>query len=119
MKVTGTGAGLIDSPPVISGMKLRDGIEDKNISQLTNFEKEMLPVCDKVVIDAIEKANRAIEGFAYVSFEYSVHPKTHTIMVKVIDRDTKEVIREIPSEKFEELVANLWELVGLIIDERR
>jgi flagellar protein FlaG len=40
-------------------------------------------------------------------------------MVKVIDRDTKEVIREIPPEKFQDLVAKLWELSGLVIDERR
>jgi flagellar protein FlaG len=123
MKVTSTDASSNVSPnispPVISGMKLKDGIENKNISQITNLEKEMLPVSDKVIIEAIEKANRAIEGFAYTSFEYSIHPKTHVAMVKVIDRDTKEVIREIPPEKFQDLVAKLWELSGLVIDERR
>jgi flagellar protein FlaG len=119
MKVTSTDASTNVSPPVISGMRFKDGSVDKHMSQITNFEMGRLPVSDKVVIEAIEKANRAIEGFAYISFEYSVHPKTHAIMVKVIDSDTNEVIREIPPEKFQDLVAKLWELSGLVIDERR
>ena len=40
-------------------------------------------------------------------------------MVKVIDAETNEVIREIPPEKILDLVATIWEMMGLIIDEKR
>lgn len=40
-------------------------------------------------------------------------------MVKVIDAETEEVIREIPPEKILDLVAMIWEMIGLIVDERR
>lgn len=75
-------------------------------------------ISEKTVIEAIEKANRAV-SVAYRRFEYSIHEKTKEIMVKVIDTETDEVIREIPPEKILDLVAMIWEMAGLIVDERR
>lgn len=69
------------------------------------------------VIKAIEHANRALEGI-YTQFEFSIHEKTREIMVKVIDRDSGEVIREIPPEQILDMVAKMWELAGILIDER-
>jgi flagellar protein FlaG len=40
-------------------------------------------------------------------------------MVKVIDAETDEIIREIPPEKILDMVAMMWEMVGIIVDERR
>lgn len=95
-----------------------DTKENINASQLTELEKKELPISDKVVIDAIEKANKVISG-ANREFEFSIHKKTKEIMVKVIDSNTKEVIREIPPEKILDMVAKMWEMAGIIIDERR
>ena len=69
-------------------------------------------------IALIERANKAIDG-PNKAFEYSIHKATNQIMVKVIDKDTNEVIREIPSEKILDMVAKMWELNGLFVDERR
>ncbi len=92
--------------------------DNKNISQMTEWEKKELPVSEKVLIDAIEKANKAISG-ANTKFEFSIHQKTKEIMVKVIDSDTNKVIREIPPEKILDMVAKMWEMAGIIVDERR
>jgi len=73
---------------------------------------------EKQWIDVIEKANKAIEG-ATCSFEYSIHEQTKQIMVKVIDNKTKDVIREFPPEKILDMVAKMWEVAGIIVDERR
>lgn len=91
---------------------------DRNISHMTEFERRELPISEKVVIDAIEKANKAISG-ATTRFEFSIHEETKEIMVKVLDSETNEVIREIPPEKILDLVAKMWEMAGLIVDERR
>ncbi|NLI57614.1 MAG: flagellar protein FlaG [Clostridium sp.] len=72
----------------------------------------------KEIIDAIEKANKAIIG-AQTQLEFSIHEGTKEIMVKVINTDTKEVVREIPSEKILDMVAKMWELAGIMVDERR
>ncbi len=73
---------------------------------------------DATVIEAIEKANRALEtNNAYLKF--SIHDKTHQIMVKVVDSQTNEVIRELPPEKVLDMVARMWELAGILVDEKR
>ncbi|NLL06174.1 MAG: flagellar protein FlaG [Clostridiaceae bacterium] len=81
-----------------------------------NGQKEQ--VSDKAVTDAIEKANRAI-SITRTQMEFSIHEKTKEIMVKVINSDTKEVIREIPQEKILDMVAKMWEMAGILVDERR
>lgn len=73
---------------------------------------------EKELIDAIEKTNKAIEG-STCSFEYSIHEKTKQIMVKVVDKKTKEVIKEFPPEKILDMVAKMWEVAGILVDERR
>ena len=77
-----------------------------------------LSVSENAVIRAIEQANKAAQG-VNTSFEFSIHEETKQIMVKVLDKDTNEVIREIPPEKILDLVAKIWEMTGIIIDERR
>jgi len=93
-------------------------LEHKRISSLTEFDKMTMPVAEKVLIDAIERANKSLAG-TNRKFEVSVHEKTNDIMVKVINTESNEVIREIPPEKILDLIAKLWELAGIIVDERR
>lgn len=90
----------------------------ENYSELAHKPEAELSLDEKSWIEVIEKANKAIIG-ANKSFEYSIHEKTKQIMVKVINSETKEVIREIPPEKILDLVAKMWEVAGLLIDERR
>jgi flagellar protein FlaG len=73
---------------------------------------------EKTVINAIEKANKAIVS-TNRQLEFSIHEKTKEIMVKVIDAETKEVIREIPPEKILDMVAKMMEMAGILVDERR
>lgn len=97
-----------------SGGKSSDGVGKQNQVQA----KEEKGVIDEAeVIRAIEHANKSLEG-VYTQFEFSIHEKTREIMVKVIDRETGDVIREIPPEKILDIVAKMWELVGILIDER-
>lgn len=91
----------------------------KNTKNKTVFEaKEDPALNEKQLIEAIEKTNKAIEG-TYCSFKYSVHDVTKQIMVKVIDNKTQEVIKEIPPEKILDMVAKIWEVAGIMVDERR
>lgn len=102
--------------PVVKEVKSREA-DHRNISLISDFERRELPISEKVVIDAIEKANRAISG-ANRKFEFSIHEKTKEIMVKVVDSDTNQIIREIPPENILDMVAKMWEMAGLIVDER-
>ncbi len=90
----------------------------KSISQITDYDKDNMPVSERVVIEAIQKANKAISG-GNRRFEFSIHDKTNEIVVKVFDSDTNELIREIPNEKVLDMVAKICEMAGILVDERR
>jgi flagellar protein FlaG len=73
---------------------------------------------EEQLIKAIERANKALQGIN-TSFEFSIHEETKEIMVKVLNKDTGKVVREIPSERILDLVAKMWEMSGILVDERR
>jgi len=41
------------------------------------------------------------------------------VTIKVFDKETEEIIREIPPEKTLEMIEKMWELAGLLVDEKR
>lgn len=90
----------------------------KNISQLNEYDKDNMPVSERVVIEAIQRANKAILG-GNRRFEFSIHDKTNEIVVKVYNSDTDELIKEIPNEKILDMVAKICEMAGIFVDERR
>jgi flagellar protein FlaG len=102
------------SPAVIS----IPGISYPSASELLHKEKFELSVSDQAIRNALERANKALAGMDR-RFEFSVHEKTGEVMIKVINKATNEVIREIPNEKFLDMMTKLQELVGLNIDEKR
>lgn len=80
---------------------------------------ESLPILgEKTIIDAIERANKIME-INNRQFQFSIHEKTKHIMIKEVNIQTKEIIREIPAEKILDMVAKMCELAGLFIDEKK
>lgn len=75
-------------------------------------------ISEDVLAKAIESANRAI-GNMHAEVKFSIHEGTRDICIKIIDKRNNEVIREIPPEKLLDLVAKLWELAGIFVDEKR
>lgn len=51
--------------------------------------------------------------------EFGYNEPTNRITIKIKDKDTDEVIKEIPSEKALEMIAKAWELAGIMVDEKR
>lgn len=69
------------------------------------------------LIKAIDRAIKALEGPATM-FEMKVHKETNAIIVKVLNKETGETIREIPPEKTLDLVVKMMEFAGILIDEK-
>jgi flagellar protein FlaG len=92
----------------------------KSFGELKRAEQqgEVVPISDEQLVKAIQKAIKAAEGIT-TSLEFSVHKETHIISVKVLDKETGEIIREIPPEKNLDFLAALWRKAGILIDEKR
>lgn len=82
------------------------------------LQGENITISDAQVVKAIEHAIKAMQGRS-TSLEFSIHQKTKLIAVKVLDKDTGETIREIPPEKSLDFVAKLWQMAGILVDEKR
>ncbi len=69
------------------------------------------------VEDMVDEVNKVLH-YINERLQFSVHETTKRIMVKVVDRETDEVLREIPPEKLLDLVGKLQEIVGLLVDQK-
>jgi flagellar protein FlaG len=50
--------------------------------------------------------------------KYSISRETNEVIVKVVDKSTNKVIKEIPPEALQRLQKSLKEQLGLLIDEK-
>ena len=53
------------------------------------------------------------------NIEISYNEEVNRYAIKVLDSDSKEVVKEIPSEKTLEMFARMLEIEGLLVDEKR
>lgn len=68
------------------------------------------------VKNAVEQINkRAVNSEAV----FGIHEGTNRVMIKIVDKTTKEVIKEFPAEETLDMIEKAWELAGIMVDEKR
>lgn len=71
----------------------------------------------KSTIDsAVSSANNCMVS---TRCEYSYDEATKRVSIKVFDKTSDKLIREVPPEESLEMLQKMWELAGLIVDEKR
>lgn len=50
---------------------------------------------------------------------FGIHEKTNRVMIKIVDKTTKEVLKEYPPEETLDMIAKVWEIAGIMVDEKR
>ena len=91
--------------------------EDNVITQETTDTNQNKNYNLEDVNKAVDKLNKFMED-EDVYAEYSVHDKLNQIMIKIIDRNTKEVLLEVPPKKILDMVAKMCEMVGILVDKK-
>jgi flagellar protein FlaG len=67
--------------------------------------------------DELEKRLQSlVEKLQSTSLRFSIDEDTKRIIVKIVDKETGNVIQEIPQTKFQNLVTQLEEIVGYRLD---
>jgi flagellar protein FlaG len=82
-------------------------------NEFNNSNSEGQQIDRKKLDKSLDKLNRFLEDES-AHAEYSVHEDFGTIMIKIIDDNTKEVILEIPPKKILDMVASMCKQFGLI-----
>lgn len=73
---------------------------------------------EKEIKSKIDQANNELKH-AKTGLDFKYHEATKRVSITVYDKDTKEVIREIPPEKTLDMLEKMWELAGMVVDDRR
>ncbi|HCO74414.1 MAG TPA: hypothetical protein DIT16_06120 [Clostridium sp.] len=84
--------------------------ETTDTNQIKNFDLED-------VNKSVDKLNKFMED-EDIYAEYKVHDKFNQVMIKIIDRKTKEVLLEVPPKKILDMVAKMCEMVGVLVDKK-
>ena len=65
----------------------------------------------------IKEINKLINRNTVAEFGYN--EPTHRVTITIKDKETDEVIKEIPSEKALKMLEKAWEIAGILVDEKR
>lgn len=71
---------------------------------------------DSSLKNAVEQINRKSAGMEAI---FGYHEGTQRVTIKIVDKDTKEVKKEYPAEKTLDMIQKVWEMAGLMVDEKR
>ncbi len=75
----------------------------------------------KVTRQDIENQAKALEK-TFLAFNrrvvLSVNDTINQVIIKVVDAETDKVIKEIPAEEIQHLIARIKETIGLLVDEK-
>lgn len=107
-----------------------DGEKDKKQVEITKGADESVTLsimADDQLVDDQKNVNldrlkkvmeQAIAAMPHSDAKFGIHEKTNRIIIKLVDRETQEVIKEIPPEKTLDLLAKRMELAGVMVDQR-
>jgi len=71
----------------------------------------------KTMDESIKQANKSLANYDR-QIEREIHSVTKVLMYKIRDTRTNEVIAEYPPKKIQDMIAKMWELAGLFIDQK-
>lgn len=72
---------------------------------------------EKQIKSALEQANHQAK-MTQTACEFKYDEDAKRISITVKNKDTDEIIREIPGEETLKMISKIWELAGILVDEK-
>ena len=88
---------------------------DKNDANASTEEIECTSG-NEAMRKAVDEINRHIKNSEVV---FGIHEKTNRVTIKIVDKDSGEIMREFPPEQTLDTIAKIWENAGIMVDEKR
>ncbi len=79
--------------------------------------EEKIQEDNEKIMKAISDMTKNVKSNAEAVF--GIHDKTNRVTIKMVDKDTKKVIKEFPPEETLDMIAKVWEIAGIMVDEKR
>lgn len=95
---------------------VQDSQQKSSFSDQSMKEQQQQQPSNEQIKKAVEQMNKSMFNSEAV---FGIHEGTNRVTIKIVDKDTKEVIKELPPEKTLDMIAKVWEMAGILVDERR
>lgn len=89
---------------------------DKKSGEETERSEELGAVQSTQLKNAVSDLNKQMTNSEAI---FGIHDKTNRVTIKIVDKTTKEVIKEYPPEQTLDMIAKVWEIAGILVDEKR
>jgi flagellar protein FlaG len=129
MTMSVQGGNTVKPPQVVVPAQTVDKTADKSASnnvlpmELTKQATEQKAAEEKqarkdqqVTEEMLKELEQDIEAMHNVELRFSKHNDTGRTMIKVMDKENDEIIREIPAEEVLNLAAKIEEMIGILFD---
>lgn len=102
----------------VTQTQAEDDKQDDGSKQQSGSQNAQKQVVSDPLKKAIAEMNKKINN-SNEEAVFGVHEETNRVMIKIVDKDTKEVVKEFPPEKTLDMIAKVWEVAGILVDEKR
>ncbi len=98
---------LDDNTAIVAKVSESDTKNENNNEQQADLD---------TIRKAVEDMNKNMGNTEAV---FGIHDGTNRVTIKLVDKETRELIKELPPEKTLDMIAKVWEMAGILVDERR
>lgn len=102
--------------PTTAKIKEVEGKDSQGSDSGSQGFSEQQKANNEQIKKAVEQLNK---NMSHSEAVFGIHEGTNRVTIKIVDKDTKEVIKELPPEKTLDMIAKAWELAGILVDEKR
>ncbi|MDJ0829777.1 MAG: flagellar protein FlaG [Desulfobacterales bacterium] len=113
------------SPEVSSGSMARakvvqsnEALKAQQMQQPAEKKEAQTEQAAEASQEMLETLTNDLDMLHHVGLQFSVHETTGRTMIKVINKDTNDLIREIPPEGLLNLAAKMQEMLGILFDKK-
>jgi flagellar protein FlaG len=78
-------------------------------------DEEKTAADNEKIKEALEKMKAQLPNS---EIKFGIHEKTDRVTIKLVDKDTQEIIKEFPPEKTLDMIAKCMEIAGVLVDEK-
>lgn len=89
---------------------------DMKNGEATEATEEMGAAQSAQLKSAVSDLNKQMKNSEAI---FGIHDKTNRVTIKIVDKTTREVIKEYPPEQTLDMIAKVWEIAGILVDEKR
>ena len=87
------------------------------------MQQENASVLENAAASSSEQVKKAVESInrsqSHTEAIFGIHEGTNRVTIKIVDKESKKVVKEYPPEKTLDMIQKLWEMAGLMVDEKR